>query len=324
MVISLNYLKGSKPLKKWILIAEENGINYNQFLDRVNKLKWTYESAATKPIKKMRSKDEKWKSIASKNNIKIGTYRSRVSRGWSKEAAATTPRMFQKRPDQEWLDLAIENGIPYRTYIYRINDMLWKPEEAAKTPLMTRRESLNLGRCLQVEYKEIEHERLFNDEKNLYIITPQHREMALQNGIGKSTLETRIHKLGWTVQEAITKPVEQSINPKLEGYAEHLKKAKNKGIKYETFRGRLRMGWSLADASSIDLVDKKKFRRSDKKWMEIAVKNNIKIGTYKSRVKNGWSFEDASSIRTLEAGEYLNEETKQRALDGYKNFSKNR
>ena len=299
-------------------IARGNGIKGDTFRNRVNRLGWNPEKAATLPLQVRVRKGEyaKWRKKAEQNGINPGTYKGRVTQyGWSPERAATQP--IQRRDDKEWIKQAQKNGISRQTYTYRRDDLLWSPEQAATTPAMTSKEVSAVGVDARAEYKEIIDERIFNDETNIFKLTPQHYEIAERNGIKRDTARARVNAYGWTVQEAITKPILGSNFIRPEGYSKHLEIAKKNGISAGTFGDRVKRGWSLEDAST-KKISTSNPTRLDREWMELAARNGVQRNTYISRVKNGWSLEQAATTPTLKKGEYLNEETKEMAAKGFK------
>lgn len=305
-------------VKEWIKLAEENGIKVRTFRSRVNRLGWTPEEAAKLPLHKRNRKGEyaKWEKKAEQNGINPRTYKGRVTQyGWSPERAATQP--IQRRDDIEWIKQAKKNGISRQTYTYRVDDLFWDPEQAAMTPAMTGKEASEVAVDARAEYKEIIDERIFNDETNMFKLTPQHYEIAERNGIKRDTARARVNAYGWTVQEAITKPILGSNFIRPEGYSRYLETAKKNGISSGTFDERVKRGWSLEDAST-KKPSLSNPTRLDREWMELAARNGIERNTYTSRVKNGWSLEQAATTPTLKKGEYLNEETKGMATKGFK------
>lgn len=69
---------------------------------------------------------------------------------------------------------------------------------------------------------------------------------------------------------------------------ELVEKAKANGIGYQTLWGRLKKGWSEAQATGLPVHELKKYR-------DLAEKNGISHGTFYSRIKEGWEEEDAAT-----------------------------
>lgn len=87
-----------KKWEEWREVAEVNGINKQQFLQRLFHGK-TPKEAATMPIGQLRKtlipRDKL--AIAEANGISIGTVRTRVRRGWTIEKAISHPVDVTKR-----------------------------------------------------------------------------------------------------------------------------------------------------------------------------------------------------------------------------------
>ncbi|NEU29951.1 hypothetical protein GN156_04060 [bacterium LRH843] len=305
---------------EWIEIAERNGIGYYAYINRVDRLHWTPEDAATTPLMRQRT-DKEWIEKAIKNNIPSSVYRARVDElGWTPEEAAITPKEQRNaRSDRNWIEKAKENGISYFTYIDRVDKYYWDPEEAATTPAMSSEESIKVAQEIHIESTKYRHKRINKDKNNLFKITPQHIEKAKKNGISKATVHSRIYRLGWTVQEAITVPVQKGFDKTDEYYA-YLETAKKNNISVANFNDRLRRGWTLKDAATKALILIKQRTRADKDWIEKAIQNGIRSDTYRARIKAGWTTEEASTIQPLARGQFLNDEKRENVIQGFKKF----
>jgi len=86
----------------WTKIAEQNGISSATFRNRVNKHGYSWERAATQPLKdnksdiwlvieKHRKYPKHYIELAKSNGVCYGTFQNRVKDGWSLEVAANTP-----------------------------------------------------------------------------------------------------------------------------------------------------------------------------------------------------------------------------------------
>ncbi|MEK4640376.1 nucleoside permease [Bacillus sp. FSL W8-0519] len=76
---------------KWKETALENGIPERTFYNRL-RLGWTYQDAATKPVRRKGEIEKKWLDIAKNNGIGYHTFLSRIhTQKWDIERAATTP-----------------------------------------------------------------------------------------------------------------------------------------------------------------------------------------------------------------------------------------
>jgi hypothetical protein len=264
-----------------------------------------------------------WEEIAYQNGINIKLYTRRIKEsGWDPKRAATTP-VRGPRKDRKWLELALKNGIGRYTYITRVDRDFWSTEEAATTPVMTQEETLKRAREQNAQYTKIVHERIDKDPNNLFKITSQHIEIAKKNGIKKDTVRKRVFSYGWTVQDAITIPVDKkSKAEKSSEFLEFCELAIKNNIHPATFESRVKRGWTLEDAATNEILTSNKGSRwsKNKEWIEKAIKNGIKERTFKARVSHGWTPEDASSIPTLNHGEFLNDQTREKAREGFKKY----
>ncbi|NIA59465.1 nucleoside permease [Bacillus pacificus] len=76
---------------QWKETALENGIPERTFYNRL-RLGWTYQNAATKPVRRKGEIEKKWLDIAKNNGIGYHTFLSRIcTQKWDIERAATTP-----------------------------------------------------------------------------------------------------------------------------------------------------------------------------------------------------------------------------------------
>jgi hypothetical protein len=89
-----------QSLKKWVKIAEANGVCYSTLRYRANRLGWDLERAATQPLQdrkaqakyayeKSRKYPKEYKDLALKNGIPERTFHRRLESGWGLEEAAT-------------------------------------------------------------------------------------------------------------------------------------------------------------------------------------------------------------------------------------------
>lgn len=144
---------------------------------------------------------------------------------------------------EEYL-MAKQNGISAATLEVRIRTLAWKKEKAINTP---------------------PHKK--------------HRiadwiKIAEQNGICYRTLIYRANRLGWDMERAATQPLQDReaqaklAHEKSRIYpTEILETAKRNGINYDTFRNRVKRGWSMYDAST----------RPTMTWREIGLQSKEKI-----------------------------------------------
>ncbi|ADU30995.1 hypothetical protein [Evansella cellulosilytica] len=312
-------------MDEWRELAKKNGIKYKTYFARINQYGWDPRRAATEPISKIKLRaDYDWIKLAESNGISRKTYKDRVIKlGWDPEKASITPtKTIKPRNDRYWINIAKQNGIAYDTYLRRVHDNFWDPEEAATTPPMSHKEIVKLAHEQISTYAKINQEKINNNPDNLFKLTPKHIETAANNGICKSTVHGRVYNNGWTVQEAITKPVQKGFD-KPSGYYEYLKVAKKNKINTATFMSRVKRGWSLEEAATLKPIKPTRRRRKDNKWIEKAIENGIRYKTYLGRTRNGWTPEEATTTPLLEKGkEFLNEERQGKARNAFKEFRK--
>lgn len=75
-------------------------------------------------------------------------------------------------------------------------------------------------------------------------------EIAKKNGIPRKNVDQRVRDLGWTIEQAITKPLmSKRDRPKYKGFAEI---AEMNGIPYKTFVSRVKiLNWSFEKAATV-------------------------------------------------------------------------
>lgn len=126
-----------------------------------------------------------------------------------------------------------------------------------------------------------------------FYITPEEYELALKNGISKSTLEARIRKYGWSKYKALNNPVKKS---NLEYW---YKLAKSNGICKGTFMDRVyRLKWSLIKSASTPVMIKRNKKYPD--WVDkLLARNGIKRTTFYNRVYAGWDIVKAATKKPM-------------------------
>ena len=145
--------------------------------------------------------------------------------------------------------------------------------------------------------------------KRYFYITPDDYKIAEENGISKDTLLSRVRKLGWDVDKAITKPV----RIKRKFTEEEIKTMEENGIDRNTVSCRLQWGWALEEA----LTKPKKRGRQYvyPEWVyKEANKNGISYSALGSRIRRGMSLEEACTkkmITRLEALEIARKKLKE-------------
>jgi hypothetical protein len=76
-------------------------------------------------------------------------------------------------------------------------------------------------------------------------LTKEEREIAKKNGIGRSTLHSRVYLWGYDIERAITEPPKKSSI--IDGYRE---KCRENGVSDSLFHYRVNSGWNKEDAST--------------------------------------------------------------------------
>ncbi len=141
------------------------------------------------------------------------------------------------------------------------------------------------------------------------------RAIANRVGINRRTLQTRVEKQGWSLDEAIQKPIKKqvtpleiSINGKL--YIGFDAISEVSGVKSSTLRYRVkRQGWTIEKAISTPIkskgdlpsiiIDETEYTT----WVDIAAKTGISESLLRARVHRlGWSIEHAVNAPVTELG----------------------
>lgn len=141
-------------------------------------------------------------------------------------------------------------------------------------------------------------------EKRYSYITPEDYETAERNGIKKATLETRVYKMGWDIDRAITQPVQAQGKWKEDWLA--WKDIAN--VCRATFYSRKESGWSSVRAALLPPMTKKeiaqKLRRYTKEQLDQAAELGItrRLISYRTTVM-GWSVEKAISTPKMSKAE---------------------
>lgn len=141
-----------------------------------------------------------------------------------------------------------------------------------------------------------------------YYITPDDYKLAKSRGINAKTLESRVYQHGWSKKRALQQPPREYNRG-----CEYLKRARENGIKSNTYHMRLARGWSKEKASTTppQRVNNKKHldkirtksqakRRKYPDYVYDNLKNHgIKRGTFYHRVNVlGWTIKDACTTPT--------------------------
>ncbi|MCT4507921.1 MAG: hypothetical protein N4A48_04045 [Tepidibacter sp.] len=146
---------------------------------------------------------------------------------------------------------AAKNGIDKQTLETRIRSLAWNKEKAITTP---------------------PHIKKRLDSK--------WRQIAEQNGICYSTLRYRSNILGWDIERAATQPLQdrkkqaEKMKKKNRVYPrEYLEKAEQNGIPYNTFRKRIKSGWSLEKASTRPVMTPREIGLLTKEKRSLGLRN---------------------------------------------------
>ena len=136
--------------------------------------------------------------------------------------------------------------------------------------------------------------------KRYFYITPEDYKIAEENGISKDTLLSRVRKLGWDVDKAITKPV----RAKRKFTEEEIKTMEENGVNRNIAAGRRYWGWTLEEAIT---KSKKKGRQYVyPEWVyKEADKNGISYSALGNRIRRGMSLEEACTRKVITKEEAL-------------------
>ncbi|MBY0754557.1 hypothetical protein K5V21_03710 [Clostridium sardiniense] len=121
-------------------------------------------------------------------------------------------------------------------------------------------------------------------------ISDEEYAIAAQNGICKETIRSRINKLGWSKEKALTE--------KINSLSEWVKLAEKNGIPRASFYMRKnKLGWSLEKSATTPLMKRNEImnkmhecnRRHKKEHVDLAKRNGIEYRTFVTRVQRlGW------------------------------------
>ena len=131
-------------------------------------------------------------------------------------------------------------------------------------------------------------------DKRYFYITPDDYRIAEENGISKDTLLSRVRKLGWDVDKAITTPV----RAKRKFTKEEIKTMKENGVNQNIAANRMYWGWNLEEA--ITKPKKKGRQYVYPEWVyKEADKNGISYSALGNRIRRGMSLEEACTKKTI-------------------------
>ena len=130
--------------------------------------------------------------------------------------------------------------------------------------------------------------------KRYFYITPEVFRIAEEHGISKDTLLSRVRKLGWDVDKAITKPV----RGKRKFTEEEIKTMKENGVDRNTVSCRLQYGWTLEQALTRPKKRGRQYVYPEWVYKE-ADKNGISYSALGNRIRRGMSLEEACTKKTI-------------------------
>ena len=130
--------------------------------------------------------------------------------------------------------------------------------------------------------------------KRYFYITPEDFKIAEENGIPEYVVTTRVRKLGWDVDKAITTPV----RTKRKFTEEEIKTMEENGIDRNTASCRLKWGWTVEEAISKPKKPGRQYVYPEWVYKE-ANKNGISYSALGNRIRSGMSLEEACTKKTI-------------------------
>ena len=130
--------------------------------------------------------------------------------------------------------------------------------------------------------------------KRYFYITPEDFKIAEENGIPEYVVTTRVRKLGWDVDKAITKPV----RAKRKFTEEQIKTMEENGVDRNTVSCRLKWGWTLEEALTKPNKRGRQYVYTEWVYKE-ANKNGISYSALGNRIRRGMSLEEACTKKTI-------------------------
>ena len=132
------------------------------------------------------------------------------------------------------------------------------------------------------------------ESKRYFYITPDDYRIAEENGIPEYVVTTRVRKLGWDVDKAITKPV----RAKRKFTKEEIKTMEENGVDRNTASCRLKWGWPLEEALTKPKKRGRQYVYPGWGYKE-ADKNGISYSGLGNRIRSGMSVEEACTKKTI-------------------------
>ena len=130
--------------------------------------------------------------------------------------------------------------------------------------------------------------------KRYFYITPDDYRIAEENGISKDTLLSRVRKLGWDIDKAITKPV----RAKRKFTKEEIKTMEENGVNQNIAANRMYWGWNLEEAITKPKKQGRQYVHPEWVYKE-ADKHGIKYSALGNRIRRGYDLERACTERVL-------------------------
>jgi predicted DNA-binding transcriptional regulator AlpA len=139
---------------------------------------------------------------------------------------------------------------------------------------------------------------------NHRVITPRQYQIAEANGIRSRVLEERVRKLGWSMKDAVSKPVK-----KRQKHGRWPEIAESNGIsKADYYRRVSALNWDMEKAATEPMRNIANMSREELKWVdlkEIAATNNVSYSTFMRRLSEGESAKEAVARPPLNHREHM-------------------
>jgi len=194
-------------------------------------------------------------------------YNRIVNMKWDVEKAITTPVRKKKFTDEE-MKIAASNGVSLAALHSRVKNG-WSRKEAINIPLNAHR-----------------------------MLTDEEIEIAASNGVSRETAYQRVTDYLWSIEEAITIPIDQAKTARRKHWSQipqHLKEtAAANGISLSTLHKRLYVYYWDEVRASTQPTRKRTLKLTDEQKRK-AIQNNLKHSTIHGRISRGWTIEQAVS-----------------------------
>lgn len=315
-------------------MCRANGISIELYRSR-KKLGWTIEEILNNKKENPRVKEhidylgnvyKSESAMCRAHNVNRGTYRERISLGWTSKEAL----IGEKDPSREVYVPSSKTCTDHKGNKYHsIKEMCEKygvnsstfqtrlkagyPLEAALTGVIFISGDKTINNTAQ--YIEIKDSRNRQSIDHLGKIYESETQMCLAYNISQATFRNRIDRLGWSLDDALTKPVHNYVRDHLNNsFVSAKEMCRYYGVKFDVFYRRRKLGWSLEEA----LTDSKKHVKpmavqcTDHKgnhfdsFAEMCRFWHIDFNVFKDRVgRLEWTLEEALTIpKSYSLGEY--------------------